>query len=1193
MMFEGCSSLTSIDMSSFRTPDLYGLDRTFANCTNLKSLNISTLNTSKIRSGFQGTFKNCKSLESLDLSNFDLSGMITPYEDPRYHAYMGGRLEEMFYGCSSLKKLDLSNFDTSHIVSMENMFYNCASLTDLNISSFDTDEVRRFGYMFKGCSKLKSLDLSNFGTAKALYMNSMFEGCSGLTSLDVSSFNTSNVQNMGSMFSSCHSLTSLDVSHFDTSKVTNMCQMFADCKELTSLDVSQFDTSQVTTMNSMFYYCSNLTSLNVSHFNTAKVTDMCSMFSGGSSLTSLDVSNFNTSKVTDMNQMFSGCNSLTSLDVSHFDTSQVTDMGSMFSRCNNLTSLDVSHFDTSKVTDMRYMFNGCRNLTSLNVSNFNTFKVTNMWAMFSDCNKLTSLDVSNFDTSHVTDMTSIFQGCNSLTSLDVFADKNTFTAIKGSYRNNGVYTAVNNKLSRIRFHKGDGKGGSSKLCAFAQQNENKTVDGYTGNWTAFSEYNHVNGSELTPDINNKYVSLQKAYFSITDEQWAENPDGIWFVWEKDGQDPANQNYTSKAENFYTPAYDANGKVTQTPEQTFTKDGYWQKIDASTYSYTFYAVDTNRPFYIWEEEMAGYESSNTAANPIRIKNGSETATITNTSTTLHDLQFGSLKVTKTLVNSASTDKFSFTITVTKADGTPLSGLKAFGKTAFRDGVAKFSLAGGESVDITGIPAGYHYSVAEDAVSGYETTSSGSEGTITANQTATAAFTNTAAADGTGSTGTLVIKKQATGNLPAHMDFKFNVFIYNLVPDTTYQCKDRLSDGTDETGSFTSDKQGRVVFGCYLEKDEQLEIPGLPDGSYAVVVQDAVKQSVTSYTVESTTDNIGKQADRNTAENRELSTVDELIAADNTKTITFNDDVEITKDLFIGKLVDGTTTDQKFEMTVDISGLKPNSVLNTDSIGRITADADGYATKSFFLSHHEGVEISGLPVGAAYTVTETGTPDYQGEYKIIGKQTDTGTAISLDDRSAPSMDEFASGTGMTARDMTTEPVTIGADDYSVHRVFILNHYVKTYNLSVSKTVTGNMGNRSESFDFTVKFPSTLYGHRITTTKPDGSPAYTQVSSTGVANFSLKHGETIVFSGLTADEITALKKAVNYSVSEESYAKEGYKTTYDTAETDGSLNVYVTNFRTSGVPTGNHVGTGVAASMIIGLAALAYILAERRKH
>ena len=828
---------------------------------------------------------------------------------------------------------------------------------------------------------------------------------------------------------------------------------------------------------------------------------------------------------------------------------------------------------------MSAMFNYCKGLISLNVSSFNTANVKYVRNMFRWCASLTNLDVSNFnfpkihDTRYLSPFEDMFSYCSKLKTLSMFKHESTFRLLQGN-------------LEKVKLKAGCPIKGKFKV---ALQNAGSP---YTGNWTAFSEYNHANGSDLTPDINDEYVSLQQAYASITDEQWAENPDGIWFVWEKEGQDPANQNYTSRAENFYTPAYNANGKVTQTPEQTFTKDGYWQKIDASTYSYTFYAVDADRPFYIWEDEMAGYESSNTAANPIRIENGSETATITNTATTLHDLQFGSLKVTKTLVNSTSTDKFSFTVTITKADGTPLSGLKAFGTTAFRNGVAKFSLAGGESVDITGIPAGYHYTVAEDALSGYDAISTNAEGTITANQTVTAAFTNTAIADGPGSTGTLVIKKQVTGELPAHMDFKFNVFIYNLVPDTTYQYKDQLSDGTDETGSFTSDKQGRAVFNHYFEKDEQLEIPGLPDGSYAVVVQDAVKQSVTSYTVESTTDNIGKQADRNTAENRELSTVDEPIASDNTKTITFNDAVEITKDLFIGKIVDGTTTDQKFEMTIDISGLKPNSVLNTDSIGRITADADGYATKSFFLSHHEGVEIGGLPVGATYTVTETGTPDYQGEYEIRGKQNNEIGEMSLDDRlSGPA--PFASGTGMVSKDMTTASVTIGADDYSVHRVLILNHYVKTYNLSVSKTVTGNMGNRSESFDFTVKFPSTLYGHKITTTKPDGSPAYTQVSSTGIVNFSLKHGETIVFSGLTADEITALKKAANYGVTEESYAEEGYKTTYDTAETDGSLNVYVTNFRTSGVPTGNHVGTGVAASMIIGLAALAYILAERRKH
>lgn len=178
------------------------------------------------------------------------------------------------------------------------------------------------------------------------------------------------------------------------------------------------------------------------------------------------------------------------------------------------------------------MFEGCKSLTSLNISGFDTSQVTDMHFMFSDCHSLASLDLSHFDTATVTDMRYMFRNCSSLTSLDVFANQNTFTAIKGSSSTNDGYTAVSSKLSRIRLHKGNGNGDSSKLCAFVQQNENNTADGYTGNWTAFSEYNHANGSELTPDINNKYSSLQNAYNSITDEQWAANPDGIWFVWEK-------------------------------------------------------------------------------------------------------------------------------------------------------------------------------------------------------------------------------------------------------------------------------------------------------------------------------------------------------------------------------------------------------------------------------------------------------------------------------------------------------------------------------------------------------------------------------------------------------------------------------------------------------------------------------------
>ena len=497
---------------------------------------------------------------------------------------------------NSFTQLDtgvISNLSFQNGVQTNSSFYglfrNNTTIQSIDFNGVDTSQVTDMSSMFNGCNKLTSLNISHLNTFKVTDMCLMFSECSSLTSLDVSNFDTSKVTNMSYMFNSCGKLTSLDVSHFDTSKVTAMAYMFYGCSKLTSLDVSHFDTSEVTSMLSMFYGCSTLATLDVSHFDTSKVTNMAYMFYGCGKLTSLDVSHFDTSQVTGMYSMFNGCSSLTSLDVSHFDTSQVTGMYSMFNSCSSLTSLDVSNFDASKVTDMSQMFSNCRSLTSLDVSHFDTSKVTDMSFMFYVCSSLTSLDVSHFDTSKVTNMRYMFYRCSSLTSLDVFADQNTFTAIKGSSSTNDGYTAVSSKLSRIRLHKGNGNGDSSKLCAFVQQSENKTVDGYTGNWTAFSEYNHANGSELTPDINSKYSSLQNAYNSITDEQWAENPDGIWFVWEKPGD----------AQKKYTITIHPNNGTLNVSDGNIKKNGDGSVTVTVTYNSTnFYAlgVSANRTGY---------------------------------------------------------------------------------------------------------------------------------------------------------------------------------------------------------------------------------------------------------------------------------------------------------------------------------------------------------------------------------------------------------------------------------------------------------------------------------------------------------------------------------------------------------------------------------------------------------------------
>ena len=136
-MFEGCESLTSLDLSSFDTSKV----------TDMGSM-----------------FSGCKFLTALDLSSFDTSKVKS--------------MRWMFSGCKSLTALDLSSFDTSKVKSMSHMFLNCESLTSIDLSSFDISKVTEMRWMFSGCSSLTMI--LNNTIWKCEFSEGMFAGCTSL-----------------------------------------------------------------------------------------------------------------------------------------------------------------------------------------------------------------------------------------------------------------------------------------------------------------------------------------------------------------------------------------------------------------------------------------------------------------------------------------------------------------------------------------------------------------------------------------------------------------------------------------------------------------------------------------------------------------------------------------------------------------------------------------------------------------------------------------------------------------------------------------------------------------------------------------------------------------------------------------------------------------------------------------------------
>ena len=232
-MFRNFNNLITINFNNnFNTSNVTNMTSMFNGCSTLTSLDLSSFNTSNATI-MSFMFQKCSSLTTLDLSNFNTSKVTT--------------MQYMFMDCSSLTSLDLSNFDTSKVTTMEGVFMDCSSLTSLDLSSFNTSKVTNMIYMFDNCSSLTNLDLRSFNTVNVTNMSCMFQKCSSLTSLDLSGFNTSKVINMSYMFDNCSSLTNLDLRSFNTSKVTKMSSMFYNCNKLQT---------EINIMNTIEYYSS-------------------------------------------------------------------------------------------------------------------------------------------------------------------------------------------------------------------------------------------------------------------------------------------------------------------------------------------------------------------------------------------------------------------------------------------------------------------------------------------------------------------------------------------------------------------------------------------------------------------------------------------------------------------------------------------------------------------------------------------------------------------------------------------------------------------------------------------------------------------------------------------------------------------------------------------------------------------------
>lgn len=415
-------------------------------------------------------------------------------------------------------------------------------------------------------------------------------------------------------------------------------------------------------------------------------------------------------------------------------------------------------------------------------------------------------------------------------------------------------------------------------------------------------------------------------------------------------------------------------------------GYWEKIDDSTYQYTFSVYDRDVDWNVYEEKIDGYTGDHLKANPYELANGSsEIPEITNS----QEGKYGAFSVKKITQKSDGTDyptgdTFSFIATLTDENGNAIrdtKGAVTYGDATFSNGIARFTLKKNETKKFTNIPAGWHYRVEEIRKAGYPTTlvngTKGyvASGTVTAGGQASVTYTNRISPPKAGELYTAqVVKKLADGTKDDGRKYRFHVHFRNVrilnmenAPETASGTPlDIAEDGSSDI-SFDLAANSAMKF---INLNEEAEMTVTEEGgSY-----------VSSYIV--TKSGVKAESGEQNEMNRQLSTGYTKVAENgsaNDLVFTFTNRPVSYQKLTVEKRINGGDADRTFSMLAEFSGLKTTDRIVTGSESLIPDDA-GKISYRFALKPGEKREFSHIPAGAQYRVTESAEERYAPSYKV---------------------------------------------------------------------------------------------------------------------------------------------------------------------------------------------------------------------
>lgn len=667
---------------------------------------------------------------------------------------------------------------------------------------------------------------------------------------------------------------------------------------------------------------------------------------------------------------------------------------------------------------------------------------------------------------------------------------------------------------------------------------------YTGRW--LSKY-YSDGS-VVPEADRKYASTY-ADFNGIDGYWVREP-------------VAGDNSPTLS----------GGRIYE------TEDDKWVTNADGSMTYNMKVFDRKDTHYIVEDENPNFirtDSTTTVngkqASTAVVGKDETTATVVNKYINSTNTEVRNLTIRKNVDVEDST-QFIFDVTLKHST---LSGIKKINDILFKDGVGTITLMGNKSITLE-LPKGTEYTITERAVKNWTLTNQeNSSGTLDLNTEAIFTNTRDTFPNTSDSVTELNIEKSVLESYTGYNGnngFQFEVTLSNLTPNSTYQYEQY-----GQTRDFTSDENGLATLKLSVSKTSPVKIIGNGLSSFKYSIKENAPLAGDTYTFipsmqvyedTSLIDNVGGK--------KGIDFVSKTYTA---KTGKINRAV-VTNDIYdlyqfnLSKVVEGSETEEPFDFTVSIKGLKEGDLVYYQIYGeseeRKIKYQGEYSEFDVKISNGGGLDMFNIPMYAQVSVIEhANTKGFVSNYQDMNGVMTENTTVG--------------------KEMAT-PYVSGTVNNSYVAYTFYNRKEQTF--VTSKTVSGTQGNKNELFDFTAKLTTeddSAYNGEVTIVDKYGKKEVLHPNTEGQYEFKMRHGDVMQFTGFSSMiknvELTEKDNAYTTTMTSDNKVVEDKTITVDIAG-DAIKEIKVNNSLGFDVPTGITLPFGGILLLLAGVGVI-YIM------